>query len=275
MLPTTPPALYADDLTILCPLSREHSALRDQQLQSAQQTLNNVTAWGSKWRLFFHKTQLLVFSPHGANSINTQPGIIRLKLHNTTVTPTQSEPIRLLGVWLDSHLSMKAHIDYIVARVNPRLNLLKSVSSKTWGADRNTLLLLYKLWIRPVIEYSSTSYASASPKTLKRLDSLQTQAARIIVGASKTASTIALHSILKLQTLGIRRLRTAATLYAKYQRGDTRDSCINHWTQWLASSTNTPQQSDIEPNATHQIPRKLIPEQLYYPSRLHSRHTST
>ena len=237
--PSTPPALYADDLTILCPISRQHGHLRQLQLKIAQQALDNVTTWGSTWRLYFHKSQLLVFTPHGSDSVNTQPNEIQLRLHNQPISLNQSDPVRLLGVWLDPHLSMKAHIDKIIARVQPRIHFLRSVSSKSWGADRTTLLLLYKSWIRPIIEYASTAYAIASPKTLKKLDSLQAQALRIIVGSSKAASITALHAILNIHTLGTRRLRTATKLYAKYQRGDTRDACISHWRQWTSDPRNT------------------------------------
>ena len=135
---------------------------------------------------------------------------------------------------MDPHLSMKAHIDKVVARVTPRLHFLRSVASKTWGADRTTLATLYKSWIRPIIEYSSTAYASASPKTLQKLDKLQAQALRTITDSSNSASLTGLHAILNIHTLGIRRLRTASKLFSKYQRGDPRDACISHWQQWYS-----------------------------------------
>ena len=233
-------ALYADDVNLMCRLSRTPGPDRDTQLQNIQNSLNAITSWGSKWRLFFHKLQLLVFTPHGSNSLNSDPLNVSLNLHSRTIYPTQSEPVRLLGVWLDSHLSMKYHIEKIVARTKPRIAFLRAISGTHWGADRTTLLHLYTTWIRPIIEYASTTYAIASPKVLSTLDRIQSQALRIVVGSSSTASTVALHSILQVQTLGIRRIRAAAKLHTKLQRGDLRDACVSAWSAWRTSARLPP-----------------------------------
>ena len=183
---------------------------------------------------------------------------------------------------------MRYHIEKIVARVTPRLAFLRALSGKYWGADRATLLHLYTSWIRPIIEYSSTAFSVASPKTLAVLDRLQAQALRIAVGSSKISSIVALHSILDIHTLGIRRLRTAAKLHSKYLRGDSRDACIAAWRTWrntaptptsdLTSnifnplrhkSSNSPYCVILKAAATlHLLPEDLTPEPLLPPNPL-------
>ena len=233
-LPDTIPApnhsaLYADDSNLLCPISRTAGPVRDNQLTQIKSTLDDILNWGAKWRLNFHKIQLLIFTPHGSTTCNTDQDSIKLQFHQRIIQPDQTQPVRLLGVWLDCHLSMRHHIDKIIARVQPRLDVLRHISSKSWGADRPTLLHLYTAWIRPVIEYCSTSYATASKKSLLKLDQLQNQALKTITGSSKLASNLALHAILRIQTLGIRRIKSSAKLYIKLQRGDPRDACVSIW----------------------------------------------
>jgi ribonuclease HI len=256
-------ALYADDVNILCPISRLNGPLRTAQLQAVQTSLNSITHWGSRWRLHFHKLQLLIFTPHGSDSYNSVPSHTVLHLHGRPINPNQSEPIRLLGVWLDTHLSMKPHIEKIIARVTPRLNFLRSISGKYWGADRPTLTLLYKSWIRPIIEYASPAYSIASSKPLASLDKLQAKALRTIVGTSKTASIVALHSILAIHTLGVRRIRASSKMYAKFQRGDIRDTCIAHWSRWHKKKTKM----------NHHIPTGNHTSNIYRPLRYNRRHS--
>ena len=248
-------ALYADDSNLLCPISRTDGPIRDQQLQIIQSDLDRLLDWGAKWRLNFHKLQLLIFTPHGSNSHNTIPNSINLSFHQRNIQPNQQIPVRILGVWLDTHLSMTQHIEKVIARVQPRIDILRYVSGKTWGADRATLLHLYTTWIRPIIEYCSPAYAAANPKLLRKLDQLQVQALKIVTGSSNLASSVALHAILRLPTLDSRRLRTAAKLYAKLQRGDPRDACIKSW-------TDRPRSTHTYSNRHNQNPFQVIPHRL-------------
>ena len=142
---------------------------------------------------------------------------------------------------------MTYHIEKIIARVQPRLDILKYLSGKSWGADRATLLCLYNSWIRPVIEYCSTSYTAASPKLLCKLDQLQTQALRTITGSSNRSSSVALHAILRAPTLAARRLKTNAKLFSKLQRGDPRDSCVTSWLTRPRQHTNPSSRYNLNP----------------------------
>ena len=240
-LPDTLPSsvhisLYADDSNIFAPIPRTPGPERDQAISSIQTALNNVTDWGSKWDLQFHKLQPIIFSPHGSNSPNIDPATApTITFRNAQISLHDNEPVRLLGVWLDQQLTMKPHIDKLIARTIPRIQILRSISATNTGADRSTLLKLYTSWIRPVIEYSSICYATASPKTLQKLDKLQSQALKIVTGATRTASNPATHFVTNTPSLGIRRLKQAANMFATLQRSDLSDICTTTWTEWKTS----------------------------------------
>ena len=65
------------------------------------------------------------------------------------------------------------------------LNLLKCISGNTWGADRKSLLIIFKALIRYKVDYGSIVYGSASDSTLKGLDTVQNACVRRCLGALK------------------------------------------------------------------------------------------
>ncbi|VEN59103.1 unnamed protein product, partial [Callosobruchus maculatus] len=51
---------------------------------------------------------------------------------------------RILGVIFDSKLRWKAHINDVAVRCKKALNIIRCMSNLKWGADRDTLLSLYR-----------------------------------------------------------------------------------------------------------------------------------
>ena len=97
------------------------------------------------------------------------------------------DTVRFLGLIFDTHLNWKAHIANTKAKCNSALNLMLKLSHTTWGARRQTLLMLYKALVLSRIDYGSPIYGSASPNTLKSLNSIQTKGLRLCSGAFKSS----------------------------------------------------------------------------------------
>ena len=55
---------------------------------------------------------------------------------------------KFLGLIFDQRLNWKLHIDHLMIECQRRMNLLRCVSAKRWGADRTTMLSLYRAMIR-------------------------------------------------------------------------------------------------------------------------------
>jgi len=70
--------------------------------------------------------------------------------------------VKFLGAIFDKTLTGSPHLDYIVARCNKRLNLLKVLAGTRWCASKDMLLLVYKALIRSLIDYGCTAYDTAS-----------------------------------------------------------------------------------------------------------------
>ena len=116
------------------------------------------------------------------------------------------ESFKFLGIVLDSRLSMVKHIDHIKAKCSKRLNLFRCIAGTEYGADRKTLLYLYKALVLPIIEYGAVIYAGASDNTLKKLDTIQNSFLRIALGAMKTSPIPSLQVEAFIPPLHLRRM---------------------------------------------------------------------
>lgn len=83
---------------------------------------------------------------------------IRLTLNNHPI-PIQHSA-RFLGLLFDRRLNWKDHIGQLKNTCQKALNLLKCISGNKWGADRKSLLMIYKALIRFKVDYGSIVYGS-------------------------------------------------------------------------------------------------------------------
>ncbi|GFO29714.1 Pol-like protein [Plakobranchus ocellatus] len=63
-----------------------------------------------------------------------------------------------LGVVFDSKLNISSHVKYLKKKCLKALNLLRVVGHTDWGADRATLLKLYRTLVRSKLDYGSVIF---------------------------------------------------------------------------------------------------------------------
>ena len=85
---------------------------------------------------------------------------------------------KFLGLIWDTKLTFEPHIKYLKARCQNSLNLLKVLSRTAWGADRTTLLKLYRSLVRSKLDCGCIVYGSASKTALAQLDPVHNQGLR-------------------------------------------------------------------------------------------------
>lgn len=165
-------SLYADDCALW------HSS-RNVQFSAGriQVALDSVHRWALRWGFKF--------------SVAKCVGVVftrRLNIPNLHIT-LDNEPIpfqnsvKFLGLHFDRRLNWKCHVDYLINSCSKKLNVLKYLSGRYWGADRTSLLMVYKSLIRSKLDYGSQVYGSASACTLRRLDVFQNVCLRLCLGA--------------------------------------------------------------------------------------------
>ena len=97
----------------------------DELIQSMQQCVHNVKSWmtDNKLKLNDDKTEALIISaPRISNSIPLPDSLI---VGNSTVRFSQSA--KYLGVTLDMHLTMSAHVVNLIRAANFELRRINSI----------------------------------------------------------------------------------------------------------------------------------------------------
>ena len=172
-------SLYVDDFAIYY----SSSSLRHIQ-RIMNKAIKNIQNWTSLvgFKLSVEKTQAIMFY---RNSRWKQNQEIELKLGNNNIQ--FGDTVKFLGLMFDTHLNWKAHVAYVKNKCNSALNLMLKLSHTTWGARRQTLLMVYKALVLSKLDYGSPIYSSASRNTLKSLDPIHTRGLRLCTGAFKSS----------------------------------------------------------------------------------------
>ena len=113
--------------------------------------------------------------PHQAN---LQPNLLLLgSRFRFNPTPT------FLGVTFDRTLSFSKHVSLVKAKIFPRLKALCCISASSWGPSKESLSLLYKSFLWPLLTYALPRwflFLSTTNSTI--LEHLHRAASRVITG---------------------------------------------------------------------------------------------
>ena len=108
-----------------------------------------------------------------------------------------------LGLYLDESLSFSDHINAKISKANKEIGIIKSLSNKF---PRNSLLTLYKYFIRPQLDYCDIIYDQPKHESFcTKFEHIQYNAALAITGAIKGTSRTKLYKELGLESLRVRR----------------------------------------------------------------------
>src|ERR1044071_10432634 len=88
--------------------------------------------------------------------------------------------MKILGVVYDYRGSMRQHCAERAKLANKRVNLLRMVGGRMWGASIGTLLRLYKSFVRPVLEYGYSATHNAPDASIEALQIVERRALRLV-----------------------------------------------------------------------------------------------
>ena len=118
----------------------------------------------------------------------------------------------ILGVICDK-LSFIPYINYLKAKCH-KAQLLRVVAHTDWGADKSTLLKIYRSLVRSKLDYGCLIYGSARKFYLRCLDSIHHLGLRLALGALQTSPV---ESLYVEALLSLRREELAFPYYTKLQ----------------------------------------------------------
>ena len=167
-------SLYANDLAIWSSSPSVPTAV-----EATQGALFPLERWSEYWCLPLNpsKCEASFFSvdPHQAN---LQPNLLLLGSRlRFNPTPT------FLGFTFDRTLSFSKHVSSLKAKFFPRLKALRCISASSWGPSKESLSVLYKAFLRPLLTYASPGwFPFLSATNITKFERLHRVASRAITG---------------------------------------------------------------------------------------------
>ena len=117
-----------------------------------------------------------------------------LSLQLGTSPIMQVTDTRFLGMTLDSKLYRTSHIKNLRTRCLKGLQILTCLSHLHWGADRVTLLRVYRSLIRSALDYGCQLCRSATVSALKTLDPIHHRVLHIASEAFRSSPVVSLYA---------------------------------------------------------------------------------
>jgi len=197
-------SMYVDDIQI----AYSHYSQIEVQ-RKLQTTIDKISRWAKYNGFSFSPTKTV-----GMQFYKRKPMTdIRLQLENSRIPI--ADTAKFLGLTWDSKLSWIPHISQLRDRCAKSLNLLRTVSSSSWGADSTTTMNLYRALVRSKMDYGAIVYGSASAAALAPLNTVANDAMRIATGAFRTTPISSLQILTNEPSLELRRQELTVKYYVK------------------------------------------------------------
>ena len=207
-------ALFADDLIIWT--TEKYPILARAKLRKA---LSIIGVYCNFWKL-------RVNSQKSVYSIFTRSHVQAARNVNLTIDGkplTKVENPAYLGVTLDRQLTMKPFMQSLKEKASKRLNLVKTLATTTWGANKSALRQIYLGYVRSALDYALPIQAAASESTRESLDKVQNQSLRLVCGGMRSTPTAACEIDSNVEPLQLRREKSIIDCVERYKRQD-----VNH-----------------------------------------------
>ena len=118
---------------------------------------------------------------------------LELQIYNITL-PMNINP-KILGLTLNPKLTYNKHIEITITKACKTIQILKALTSLTWGKQKETILATYKAITKPILKYVSTIWSPiASDTNINKLQITQNTALRIATGCTTDTNTQHLHN---------------------------------------------------------------------------------
>ena len=137
-------SLYADDLAIWSSSPSVPTAV-----EATQGALFRLECRSEYWCLPLNPSKCEAFFSVDPHQANLQPNLFLLG-SRLCFNPTPT----FLGVTFDRTLSFSEHVSLLKAKFFPCLKALRCISASSWGPSKESLSLLYKAFLRPLLTYA-------------------------------------------------------------------------------------------------------------------------
>ena len=133
-------------------------------VKSIQNEVLKVEDWSYKWgfKMSISKSCYMFFTR------KRKLKQVQLKLYGQNMEKVSE--FKYLGLWFDEKCLWRTHINKLETKCKKTLNLMRAVSGFEWGADKESLLCLYRTLIRSCIDYGCMIYGAAAKSLLEKTE---------------------------------------------------------------------------------------------------------
>lgn len=201
------PLLYADDFNIICRSSNSKTIQ-----QFLQDSTNKLESWSkvSGFRFAPNKTSLILINQKRTKEKKN------IKLDNHTIK-SQTQ-VKILGAVYDFKATWLPYIKHIKNACLPRINIIKTLSHTSWGAQTQTLLKIHKSIILYKIDFGAPLIYTAKPSHLRILEPVYNTGIRLSIGAFRSSPISSILIIAGIPPLNIRRSELTLKIVARMAR---------------------------------------------------------
>ena len=98
---------------------------------------------------------------------------------------TEVKSHKHFGIFFSNDCTWHKHIEYIKEKAWKRVNAMRKLK---YEFDRKSLEMIYISFIRPILEYGDSFWDNCNQYEKAKLDKIQSEAARIVIGCTKLVS---------------------------------------------------------------------------------------
>ena len=154
--------MYADDTLLICKAQNEELVVK-----KAQKALDEIVIWCEENKLTINreKTKFMLVKH---KKVSNEP---QVKMGNYKLGSVST--YEYLGAILDDKLSMNDYLEKMWNKMNAKFGILAKIRR---FITEKTAMIIYKVMIRPHVDYIDFVVESGSADRIQRLDSLQKKA---------------------------------------------------------------------------------------------------
>ena len=229
---------FADDVLVY-----RHGRNRQEMASSAQEELNRLDGWCDEFKGRIHpdKAGVLWCS---LNNHSVKADMPAVYIEGKELKREQS--LRYLGITFDRSLCGNEHISRVIVKARKGLVALKTVAVARMS--QRILVILYQTLILSVIEYGF-GLLTLSKTQLSRLEVIQNEAMRAILGCTRDTSAEAMRYLLDFPTMSERhrlaqvkaflRVTTDVNHPLHNKVGNRPASRLKRGAEWMTEATKT------------------------------------
>ena len=161
----------------------------DLAVEYLQRDLVKLARWCAKWRIKLNpgKTKVIIFSK-SRSSIRAEPA---LSLFGDLLS--YCPHIKFLGMTFDNRMTFTKHFEEILERCSQKFHRLRILVNKKWGPSPETILQIYKQYVRPIFEYGIVSTITVSETIITKIQRVQNSFIRLALRLPMYVSARLLH----------------------------------------------------------------------------------